>query len=301
MARFATRFRTTGPMIGRRAAAAVLACAAVHGACGGEGGAADGDATADGDLGEVTPLPDFSVAIEASALTGNTPLTAEFTATAEGVELSALTLRWIIDNVLVGSEPTMSFPFYRAGASTVTLEAELRNEAGDVKTASDTVSLTLLGCADLQFDRITLELPTDVPPGATLVLDFGRVRNEGDRIDGDFSVALGLSLDDRWDPAEDVLLPGVTLPGMGSGLATESAIDLAALTFALPDDVAAGTYYVFAVADPDGRVNECQEANNARLSTNSITVDPEAGKLSDLSLENVSFAEGLTVAQSTLR
>jgi len=265
-------------------------------ACGGDGAGPPED-TAQGET-EVTPLPDFTVSIAASALAGNTPLTVEFTASAVGVELEQLTLRWFVDDAFAGAEPTLTFPFYRAGASVVRLEADLRNEVGDVKSDEDAVTLSLLGCADLQFDRLTLEFPTDVPPGANLTVDVGRLRNEGDRIDGPFEVALALSLDERWDPEVDRLIGALQIDGMPSGLASESALDLAGRQFGLPVDVVPGPYYVFVVADPGGVVNECQETNNARVSTNSIVVDLAAGQRSDLVLENLSIPEGLVVAQN---
>ncbi len=289
------------------ALAGVFSIAVCALACGGDGAGPTAD-TAQGEA-EVTPLPDFTVSIDASALSGNTPLTVVFTAEVEGVESEAtgspsgllpeaLTLRWLVDDVLAGSEATLTFPFYRAGSSVVRLQADLRNEAGDVKTAEDSVTLNLLGCADLQFDRLTLEFPTDVAPGANLTVDVGRLRNEGDRIEGPFEVALALSLDERWDPAIDRLISAFEVDGMPSGLAAESAVELAGRQFALPADVVPGPYYVFLVADPGSVVNECQETNNARVSTNSIVVDPAAGQLSDLVLENLTIPEGLVVAQN---
>lgn len=278
-----------------RAIARLVAAAAALAACGDDAGREVSDAF---DVApDVEPLPDFSVAIEASTLTGNTPLTIDFEARAEGVALERLELRWIVDGVLAGTEPTLAFPFYRAGASTVLLQADLRSEAGDVKTAEATVNLTLLGCADLQLDRLTLEFPIDVPPGAALTIDVGRLRNEGDRIDVPFDVSLALSVDDRWDPELDRLLPGFALDGMASGLASESALDLAGRSFVLPADVVPGPYYVIAVADPGGVVNECQETNNHRVSTNSIVVDPGAGKLPDVVLEDLAIPAGTVVSQ----
>jgi len=273
----------------------VFGMAVAYLACGGDAGSGKDVVAAEA---EVTPLPDFSVSIDASALAGNTPLTVEFTAKVEGAELDDLTFRWIVDDVLAGSEATLTYPFYRAGTSTVKLQADLRSQAGDVKSAENSVSLSLLGCADLQFDRLTLEFPTDVPPGANLTVDVGRLRNEGDRIDGTFEVALALSVDERFDPEVDRIISAFPIDGMPSGLAAESAIDLAARTFALPADVVPGPYYVFLVADPGGVVNECQETNNARVSTNSIVVDPAAGKLSDLVLENLTIPAGLVVSQN---
>lgn len=280
---------------GRVSLAGLAALVALVTGCGDDGKPTEDSAQAET---EVTPLPDFSVSIEASALSGNTPLTVVFMARAEGVEVDALTLRWFVDEVLAGSEATLTFPFYRAGASVVRLEADVRNEAGDVKTDEASVTLNLLGCADLQLDRLTLEFPTDVPPGADLTVDVGRLRNEGDRIEGAFEVALALSLDERWDPGVDRVIAAFEVAGMASGLAAESALDLAARRFTLPADVVPGPYFVFLVADPGEVVNECQETNNARVSTNSIVVDPAAGRRSDLVLENLQIPEGLVVSQN---
>ena len=278
----------------RRLGALALALSALaFGACGDEDKPAQDVTTPDG---EVVEVPDFTIEIEASALAGNTPIEVVFEASATGIELERLSLRWYVDDAFAGSDPTLTYPFYRAGSSTVRLEADAEDDAGDVTTETATVTLNFLGCADLQFDLVSWRLPTTVPPSGTLIVSVGRLRNEGDRIEQSFDVGIALSEDDRYDDA-DRIVPGFTVDGMASGLAAESALDIVQRQFVLPDDVAAGPYYVFLVADSGGVVNECQETNNARATTNSIIVDPAAGRLSDLALENVSVTEGLVVAQ----
>lgn len=263
----------------------------------GEDAGVTGDGETDAEV-EVTPLPDFTVSIEASTLEDNTPLRATFTARSEGVELGELTLSWTVDGAAAGEGETLSWPFYRSGTSTVTLNAE-RFALGQVKAASASVTMKLAGCADLLFDRLTMDAPIEVPPGGALKVKVGRLVNEGDAIGHPFEVVLALSSDDKFD-AGDRLLDGFEVPMMASGLATTSALDLTGKTFVVPADVAPGSYYVFAVADPAGTINECQEANNARVSSNNIEVDPEAGRLADLVLDELVVAPGTVVSQGEI-
>lgn len=264
--------------------------------CGGDDATTDSE-TSDADA-EVTPLPEFTVSIEASTLADNTPLRATFTARSEGAELSELTLTWTVDGAPAGEGETLSWPFYRAGTSTVTLRGE-RFALGQVKDATASVTLKLAGCADLLFDRLSMDAPIEVPPGGSIRVRVGQLVNAGDAIGHPFEVVLALSTDDRFD-AGDRMLEGFEVASMASGLDTTSAIDLAGKTFVVPDDVAVGSYYVFAVADPAGTINECQEANNARASSNNIEVDPEAGRLADLILDELQVAPGTVVSQGEI-
>lgn len=266
-------------------------------ACGGDGGEPGADTVAD-TASDVEALPALTARIVASTLSGNAPLTVDFSVEIGGVaDTAPLLYRWRIDGAVVGEEATLSLPFYRAGAATVGVEVEYRDPRGRSVLAEDAVVVRVQGCADLTFDRLTLDAPVDVAPGDTLRIKFATLFNEGDAIEDDFDVAVALSADDRWDPAEDREIGRFTVRGMASGIFSEVSLDLGGRTVTVPEDAAEGDYYVFIVADPDGTVNECQEANNAARSTNNATIDRAAADKPDLVLSGVGFGGATVVAQ----
>ncbi|HRE91441.1 MAG TPA: CARDB domain-containing protein, partial [Myxococcota bacterium] len=241
---------------------------------------------------EVTPEA-FTVTIEATALTGNVPQRIGFSASAEGAELSTLALTWTIDGQPYTTEPSFEIVFNRAGRTAIGLLAE----SADGGRAETSVTVDLLGCGQLRFDRFTLDSPIEVAPGGVARVRLAQLINDGDAIERPFDVALALSLDETWEPELDLEIGRVTIPSMPQGLTTTSAFDLAGQAFTVPADLAPETYYAFLVADPDGVVNECQELDNQLAASNALVVDPEANKLPDLRIENLAVPEGTTVSQ----
>ena len=285
------RTRATGPERGPTLPLGVALFALLLGPACGE----DTKPSDDADTGvetEVTP-DEFTVAIEASALTGNVPQRIAFSATADGVELSALSLTWTIDGQPYTTEPSFEIVFNRAGRTVIGLVAE--NTGGG--RAETSVTVDLLGCGQLRFDRFTLDSPIEVAPGGVARVRLAQLINDGDAIEKPFDVALALSLDETYEPELDREIGRVTIPSMRQGLSTTSAFDLAGQTFTVPADMAPETYYAFLVADPDGVVNECQELDNQLAASNALVVDPEANKLPDLRIENLAVPEGTTVSQ----
>lgn len=258
-------------------------------ACGEGGTSADTDTDISTEV-----VPDaFTVAIESSGLTGNVPQRIAFSATAEGVELSRLALSWFIDGQPYTTEPSFEIVFNRAGRTVIELVAV--SEDGGQATTSVTVDL--LGCGQLRFDRFTLGSPIEVAPGGVARVQLARLINDGDAIQKAFHVALALSVDETFEAELDREIGRVAIPSMPQGLTTTSAIDLAGQTFTVPDDMEPGTYYVFLVADPDAVVNECQELDNQLAAGNALVVDPEADRLPDLRIENLAVPEGTVVSQ----
>lgn len=272
-----------------RMGVALFAALAV-GACG-EDTEPRGDADTSAEL-EVTPEA-FTIAIDASALTGNVPQRIAFSAQAGGVELSGLALSWTIDGQPYTTEPSFEIVFNRAGRTTVGLVAV----AADGGRAEDAVTVDLLGCGQLRFDRFTLDSPIEVAPGGVARVRLAQLINDGDAIERPFDVALALSLDETFEPELDREIGRVTIPSMPQGLTTTSAFDLAGQTFIVPEDLAPETYFAFLVADPDGVVNECQELDNQLAASNALVVDPEADKQPDLRIENLAVPEGTVVSQ----
>lgn len=268
-------------------------------ACGEDPGAS-ADARADADTAEVEGFPDFTVAIDAPRLSGNAPLTIAFEAAVTGTSPSSLTYAWIVDGSQLGTDRELTHTFFRAGSSTVVLRATYTRADGEVKVADTTAIVTVRACADLRFDRFSVDLPTELPPGGTLRVKVGKLMNDGDAIEDSFQVALGLSQDAHFDPAEDLLVLGPSYESMTSGLSSDSSIELAGLTFTLPTDIAVGSWFAFLVADPGQTVNECQEGNNVEPATNSIDIDPEAGRLPNLVMQSIDLPDGMVVAQGDI-
>lgn len=268
---------------------AVLAALAV-GACGEDSGPQDDTDTSVET--EVTPQA-FTIAIDASTLTGNVPQRIAFSARAEGAELSALELTWTIDGQPYSTETGFEIVFNRAGRTAIGLAA-VNMDGGRAETS---VTVDLLGCGQLRFDRFTLDSPIEVAPGGVARVRLAQLINDGDAIEKPFDVALALSLDETYEPELAREIGRVTIPSMRQGLSTTSAFDLAGQTFTVPVDMAPETYYAFLVADPDGVVNECQELDNQLAAGNALVVDPEADKLPDLRIENLAVPEGTVVSQ----
>ncbi|PKN53903.1 MAG: hypothetical protein CVU56_29395 [Deltaproteobacteria bacterium HGW-Deltaproteobacteria-14] len=267
-------------------------------ACGGEAAApADAADASDTGLPDAEPLPDFSVGISASKLSGNAPLTVDFSVAVAGeVDAEALIYSWTVDGTPAGEGPTFSSPFYRSGSFTVALRAEYIG-AGGSAVAEDSVVIRVQGCADLTFDRLSLEPPVEVAPGDVITLRAAELFNDGDTIEGSFDVLVALSVNETFEPDQDLVIDRWAIPGMASGLFTDVSIDYAGREIALADDAPEGFYYVFIVADPDNVVNECQETNNLERSTNNLTIDPAAGLKPDVTLTEVSLPAGLVVRQ----
>ena len=259
----------------------------------------DGTNVADTDTNEVdvaVPGP-FTIAIEASALTGNVPQKIRFEARSD-IALDRLALSWFIDDQPFTTDPSFEIVFNRAGQTKVVVVAELIGSEGEPDSRQEaTVTVQLLGCGQLRFDRFSLDSPTEVPPGGVARVRVGSLVNDGDRIDTPFAVGLALSLDDRYEPAEDPIVDRYEVPGMGSGLSTTSEVDLSGRAFVIPEDFATADYFAFLVADPDGVVNECQELDNHLVASNILVVDPAAGLLPDLRIDDVAVAPGTVVSQ----
>lgn len=276
--------------------AILVGLAALAAACGDD--AATVQDTVEVEAEVLEPLPELTVAITSTRLTGNAPLEVGFTAVVTGADPEDLTITWSVDGAAVGEGPSFEFTFFRAGSATVVAEATFVRAADQATVSqSATAVVQVRACADLRFDRFTVDAPTELPPGGSLRVRVARLINDGDTIEDPFVVALALSSDAHLDLASDVVVAGPTFQSMTSGLASESAIDLAAQTFALPADLPEGDWFAFLVADPGGAVNECQEANNAQPATNNVRIDVDAGKLPNLVMPAIEVAPELVVSQ----
>ncbi len=279
----------------------LLAALALAAGCGDETGSQPEEDTSPGGGDEaMIVLPDFDVVLTASALSGNAPLEVDFTMEIVGDDLSDGTLRyrWYVNDNLEGEEESLSFPFYRAGSATVRIEVEYRNANGDSKVADASEVIRILGCADLAVSTVTIESPTEIAPGDELVIKRGEMSNEGDRIETGFDVALVLSLNETYEPGEDIEVVRWSEAGMPSAFGGgESVIDYAGRSATVDAETPEGNYFVFFVADPDGVVNECQENNNVSRSTNNLTLDATAALKPDVTISEVDIQGGPTVSQ----
>ncbi len=286
----------------RHFALALLALFALGGC--GDGGTSDADAAppAEDTTGDATPAGPFDAAIVASALTGNAPLTLDFSVAVTppaGLDGEAaasweggLRYRWTVDDAPAGEEAEFGFSFFRAGSATIALTV---TDVATGLTATDAVIVRVRGCADLRFEAFAVDVPTTLPPGGQLRVLRGALVNDGDAVEGPVSVAVGLAATEFWDPATGFLSAPLVLDGLAAGPA--GRVELAGQAFDLPADIPEGTYAAFLVADPEAVVNECQEANNALAGAGVIEIDIDAGRLPDLVLADVDIPAGLVVSQ----
>ena len=246
----------------------------------------------------LSPLPDFTLAMDISVLSGNAPLAVDFAPVVTGeLGIEDLTYHWALGETTTYDEPTFTHTFYLATTANVTLTAKHVLPDGRVVTEVAEGIVRILGCADLRFDQISLSPPVDVAPGDEVTFKLGALVNDGDAVELPFEVWIVLSADDILDLEEDLVVHKLTYDDIPSGLYTDVSVPYADLTFVVPDDVPDDNYYVFLVADPDERINECQESNNVTQSTNNLTVDKGIALKPDLVASDVDFPEGLVVNQ----
>jgi hypothetical protein len=251
-----------------------------------------------GDDGDDTlaPTGPFGVAIEASALSGNAPLTIDFSVRLTPPEgapddwTSNLRYRWFVDDIAAGTEATFQYAFFRAGTIAVAVEVSWPEADLSVR---EVVAVRMRGCADLRFEDFALAEPLAIAPGGLVTIGRGRLVNAGDTVEGPFDIAIGLGTSEFWDQTTGQLSEVLTIEGIGAG----ASVDLAGRTFRIADGVAPGTYAAFLVADPSGVVNECQEANNALAGIGALDVDPNAALRPDLVLDSIDIPESLVIKQ----
>jgi subtilase family serine protease len=109
-----------------------------------------------------------------------------------------------------------------------------------------------------------LTVPLSGVAGTTIAATVA-IRNTGGADAPESVVRLYLSTNQTYDGA-DVLMGSRSVPVVGAG-----ATDSATAVLTLPAVIAAGTYYVIAVADADRTVTETIETNNTRLVVLRIT------------------------------
>ncbi len=255
-----------------------------------------------GQEGETTiaPLPIFTARAKASVTQGNAPLEVQFEGEVTGeVTAEEVNLSWVFGDGDGSAELSPQHTFVKSGTYSVRFTATYVSPDGRSRKSTDTLSIKVLGCADLTWGKVTMASPVDVAPGDTVSLQRAVLSNEGDRIATPFDVEVRLSADDALDEA-DAVLGSWSVESMDSGLLGDSTIDYAGKEFVVPSDFPEGNYYVFLVADAGGAINECSEDNNLAVSTNNITVDEAVAFKPDLTMQDVSFPEDLVVKQGQI-
>jgi subtilase family serine protease len=131
-------------------------------------------------------------------------------------------------------------------------------------------ALGALGAVKPDLAITALSAPTLVAGGQAVAVS-NTARNLSSLVSvGPFQVGFYLSTDATIDPATDTLLATRSVGGLPpngmSGVTT---------TVTLPDGLAAGTYFIGAVADPTNAIAESSEANNTRASGALTVVDPD--------------------------
>ena len=119
---------------------------------------------------------------------------------------------------------------------------------------------------DLIIAAITV--PATAGSGTTISVT-DTTRNEGAANAGESTTAFYLSTNSTFGGG-DIRLGSRTINGIGAGQSTTSAVNLA-----LPTTVAAGAYWLIAIADDGNAVVESVETNNSRTAATQLRVGPD--------------------------
>ncbi|MGB0589921.1 MAG: CARDB domain-containing protein [Myxococcota bacterium] len=247
-------------------------------------------------------LPEFSVRILASATEGNAPMDVDFSVeitSDDDVDANALSYQWSIGPLANYDVAEFRHSFYAPTVASVDLTVTYRGADGSEVVETDKEQIRVLGCADLMFEEISLASPVEVGQGESVSFLQAKMLNEGDVIETPFEVWVVLSDDDILDLEVDHVVSVRQFEGMESGQFGEVFFDLSDEGFDVPGDLDDGNYYVYLVADAGEVVNECQESNNIRSTTNNLTVDASLLLKPDLEVTEVGFPENLVVKQDT--
>lgn len=246
--------------------------------------------------GEQLPLPEFVARINASPVSGNSPLAVSFSVDLQGdVQPYEVGYTWLIADTISYGDAAFSHTFFQKGNHSIYLKVTYKAPDGRIQFSEDHLTITVAGCADLAWDQLSLAPPVEVAEGDMVTLKQGTLFNNGDRIDNAFVVAVYLSATDAFDIETSERVAEWEFDGMDSGIFGQSVVDFAGKSFELPAGVADGLYYVFIQADDAQSVNECQEDNNIAVMTNNLNVDASVALKADLTITNVAFPEGLEV------
>ncbi len=138
-----------------------------------------------------------------------------------------------------------------------------------VNSGSDTVSILLNTTSMPSLPDLQMLTLTAAISGADIVTTDA-VQNIGNQAAGSFLVSFYFSLD-TFSPASGTLIGKRSL----IRLAANGAYDQASMMYRIPDNTPKGTYYVCAIADSGGVINERNETNNARCTTERYTIGPD--------------------------
>jgi subtilase family serine protease len=115
-----------------------------------------------------------------------------------------------------------------------------------------------------------LQVPATVAPGA-MVTVTDTTKNQGGGLAAPSVLRFYLSTNAAWDVADALLEGSRVVPSLAAGASSSGSTNVT-----LPANLGAGTYYVIAKADADGRLAEASETNNtfARM----VQVGAEIGR-----------------------
>jgi hypothetical protein len=156
----------------------------------------------------------------------------------------------------------------QTGVHTVTVRVTDNGAPAASATTSFTITVNGGNLADLVMTALSTTA-TVVRPGTSLSTSSS-VRNSGTAASGSSSVVIfSLSGDANYGGADDVTLtPTRTISSLSvNGTST------ATLTLTVPVSAPVGTYYLCATADGNSTINESNESNNTRCTTQTIQVD----------------------------
>ena len=125
----------------------------------------------------------------------------------------------------------------------------------ETQEANNTTSRLITIGPDLAVSSLTV--PASAGAGTAMVVNT-TVKNQGGGAAGASVARFYLSVNAAFDTSDTLVDGTFDVPALAPGASASGASSLA-----IPPGLAAGSYYVIAVADGDGAVVETQEANNA--------------------------------------
>jgi uncharacterized delta-60 repeat protein len=149
-------------------------------------------------------------------------------------------------------------------------------------------------------DLVVLGTDFDVaalPAGSNISVARVFIANQGNSFAPQSQVQIVLSPNSTFGDADDIVVGGSIVQGVAPASRNNQPV-VVNVGLALPSNLAAGTYRVFAVADAGGVISESNESNNFRQLPKPLTI-AAAGALPDLSVSAIN-ATAQTLAPGDL-
>ena len=212
------------------------------------------------------PIP---VAIVASHVTGNAPMTIQFSAQLAPVDGAQPSYEWDFGDGTASTGNTVEHTFELAGEFDVSLNVSAAGRRGN-----DTVRIELNESADLMVADVVVS-PMRATAGEEIQVNWS-VSNRAAPVVGEWGHAVILSADRNFDADDRVVGRRTQSEPIGEGVLAQQ------IPVTLPEDIDSGDWYVAVVADYDGVVGDVDRTNNVFWSTGQLQIRNQSDTGPDL-------------------